>query len=124
MIEALAIAGGIGTTVALVGVVVLAFKLSSARQAETAAVRDASAEREARVNVVASRDLERERAEKAEAQIADLMKRLLATEEHVADLSAKLARAVIARAQAPVSQDGADAVNDLFAAPLKTKERP
>lgn len=119
MIEVLAIAGGLGTAGALVAVVVLALKLSSAGRRETAAVKEKAEVVVAMGEVVASRDLERERADKAETQVSDLMKRLLATEAHVADLSAKLARAVVARVkEQPASQDGADAVNELFEQPL------
>lgn len=122
--EILAIAGGLGTTGALIAVVVLALKLSGAGRRETAAVQ-LTAEVLAKAGDVAhDRDREKERADKAETQVADLMKRLLSTEAHVAELSAKLARQVIERVKAqPPSEDGAAAVNDLFSEPLPGKEK-
>lgn len=125
MTEVLAIAGGVGTSIALVGVILLAFKLSAASGRADAAksaeiiARAETAQEQIRANgILRDRDREHERAEKAEAQVMDLTARLAAAETHIAELSAKLARAVIERVKSqPASQDGADAVNDVFALP-------
>lgn len=126
MIEALAIAGGVGTSIALVGVILLAFKLSAASGRADAAksaeivARAETAQEQIRANgILRDRDREHERAEKAEAQLADVAARLAAADAHVADLSAKLARVVIERVKSqPPSQDGADAVNSMFSEPI------
>lgn len=132
MTEVLAIAGGIGTSVALVGVIILAFKLSAAGKAALAAksaeavARGELALEQIRANGIL-RDRDREHAARtlAEERLADTTQRLAAAEAHVADLSAKLARAVVARVKAqPPSEDGAAAVNDLLSAPILPTRKP
>lgn len=80
---------------------------------------------EERDAMTADRDREHTARVAAESQNADLAQRLADADAHVAELSAKLARAVVARAKQPVSQDGADAVNDLLStSPRDGLEKP
>lgn len=74
--------------------------------------------------LVKQRDEEHAARTAAETQVADLMTRLLRTETQLAELAAKYAREKLARIAAqPPSQDGADAVNELFEQPLPGKEK-
>lgn len=108
-----------GSTLALIGLVAwLVYKGFAAKDSQLA-------DRTARLTaeeqcdaMTADRDREHTTRVAAESQNADLTQRLADADAHVADLSAKLARAVVARAKAPVSQDGADAVNDELSTPL------
>jgi hypothetical protein len=108
-----------GTTALLViAVLALVWRALSSKDAQLTDRTEALAQKERAGEAVKQRDAFKERAEKAEAENADTTKQLTAAQEHVADLSAKLARAVIARASQPVSQDGADAVNEQLSEPV------
>jgi len=124
-VTALALGCGGLALLAVVACFVLGLKLSAAGRRETEAVQAKAEMVVATGEIAADRDRHKERADKAETQVADLTKRLLTAEEHVAELAAKLARQVIQRVkEQPPSQDGADAVNQLFSRPLSGKEKP
>lgn len=130
MIWAVAATGG----AALLAVIALAFKLASvsasARSAtsETAAARKELADLEvssaaAIAKTVNERDVALTRAATLATQVADRDAKIATLEPQIADLAAKCARLTIKlAAQLPVSEDGAQAVNDLFSQPLIAKE--
>lgn len=118
MIEVLAAIGG-GSTLALIGLAAyLVYKLVSSKDSQLADRTEALAQKERADGLEVDRDREHTAHAAAESELADVTQRLADTEAHVAELSAKLARAVIARASAPVSQDGADAVNEQLSEPI------
>lgn len=73
--------------------------------------------------LIVERDSALQRAGTLAAEVADRDVKIAQLEHQLADVSAKLARAVVARVKAqPPSEDGAAAVNDLLADPLPGKE--
>lgn len=115
----LAIGAGSLALVCVVAVFVLALKLSSARVAQNEAVEEAGREKSARLDAVVERDREHAARAAAEQRFADEHALRVAVEMQRDELSEKLSKALLSRiAVQPASQDGADAVNELFEQPL------
>ena len=125
MMEALALAGGISTAIAIVGVLILALKLSGAKDETLAANSNALAEKERGDTYKQGRDADAEVIAKRDAEALVAANRIAELESERNDLAKKLSEAKVAElAATPVGDRGAAAVNDMFSQPLLPAKEP